>query len=68
MDIRDYPTKDGPDLGDTIVHVCFCGNRVFKIFATFSDFNIATYSTSGECIQCGARFKVPTEADRPQGD
>lgn len=68
MNIRDYPLKDGPDFGDTVVHVCVCGNRVFKIYATFDDYEIATYSTDGECIQCGARFKVPTEVDRPLND
>ena len=65
MDIRDYATEPGIDFGETVVHECVCGNRVFKIFATFDDYELATYSTDGECIECGARFKVPTPIDRP---
>lgn len=65
MSIRDFPSKEGSDLGDAVVHECACGNRVFKIFATFDDYEIATYSTDGECIECGLRFKVPTPIDRP---
>lgn len=67
-DIRDHLSTDSTamDLGDTIVHVCPCGNNVFKVFATFGDYEMETYSTDGECIECGTRFKVPTPVDHPE--
>lgn len=67
VDIRDYKgTEDtGMDLGGTVVHVCPCGNNVFRIMATFDDYEIASYSTDGECVECGSRFKVPTPIDSP---
>lgn len=67
-DIRDHDgtwPATGIDYGDTIVHVCHCGNSVFQIFATFDDYQMASYSTDGECVECHSRFKVPTPVDRP---
>lgn len=67
MNIHDYTGEStlGMDLSDTVVHVCPCGNNVFKIFASFDDYEIATYSTDGECIECHTVVKVPTPIDRP---
>lgn len=68
-DIRDYQGPlAGMDLGNTITHICPCGNSVFKIYATFEDYELASYSTDGECVECGSRFKVPTPLDRPYPD
>lgn len=50
---------------DTVVHMCYCGCSVFKILATFDDFEIATYSTDMYCADCGTKYKTPTELDRP---
>lgn len=66
MDIRDFEgTGQSMDLSDTIVHVCPCGSHLFKIVASFDNYEIATYSTDGECLECGTRVKVPTPIDNP---
>lgn len=68
MDIRDHEGAwpgTGIDYGDTVVHRCHCGNSVFRVFATFEEYEMTTYSTDGECIECGSRFKVPTPIDNP---
>ena len=69
MNIHDYKdTGQNLDLSDTIVHVCICGSKMFRIVATFDNFEIAQYSTDGECLECGTRVKVPTPIDNPDYD
>jgi ferredoxin-like protein FixX len=67
LNIHDYDRHDvGMDLSDTVIHVCPCGNNIFRIYATFDDYEIATYSTDMECLECGTRAKAPTPIDRPE--
>lgn len=65
-DIRDYTgSGQSMDLSDTICHVCPCGSSLFRIVASFDDYEISAYSTDGECLDCGTRVKVPTPIDKP---
>lgn len=65
LNIHDYDSHDvGTDFGE-VTHVCVCGNNIFRIYATFNDYEIATYSTDMECLECGSRYKAPTPLDRP---
>lgn len=67
MNIRElsHDYSQALDLGDTILHECVCGSNLWRIFASFDDYQIATYYTDAECAVCGTWAKVPTEADRP---
>lgn len=68
MDIRDYRGAgygNGFDLSDTVIHVCPCGSNLFRLVVSFDDYEIATYSTDMECIECGTRAKAPTPIDKP---
>lgn len=66
MDIRDYTgTGQGIDLSDTVLHECVCGGRAFRLVVTFDNYEIATYSTDMECLECNTRCKAPTPIDRP---
>lgn len=68
MDIRDYRGAgfgEGFDLSDTITHVCPCGSELWRVVVTFEDYEIATYFTDMECIECGTRAKAPTPIDKP---
>ncbi len=67
MDIREYiGTGQAMDLSDTITSVCPCGCKLFRIIASFDDYEIASYSTDGECLECGTYVKVPTPIDNPE--
>lgn len=55
------------DLG-VVTHVCICGSALWKILASFDDYEIATYSTEMYCAECGAKAVTPTELDRPSTD
>jgi hypothetical protein len=66
VNIHDYPgSGQGIDLSDTVTHVCVCGGTLFKIYASFDDYEIAAYSTEGECVECNTRVRVPTPIDKP---
>ena len=68
MDIRDYRGAgygEGFDLGNTITHVCPCGGELWRVVVSFDNYEIATYSTDMECIECGTRAKAPTPIDHP---
>lgn len=55
------------DLG-VVTHICICGNNLWKIAATFDDYEISTYSLEMYCTECGAKAKTPTPLDRPVDD
>ena len=55
MDCRGIPT-----------HACpACGHTFFRIVARFEDYELAFYTTAGECDNCGALVTVPTPVDEP---
>ena len=69
MDIRDYPGEPaGIDMSDTIMHTCICGSNLWRIVVSFEDYEIASYSTDSECIECGTRAKAPTPIDNPDNN
>lgn len=48
-------------------HACLnCGGELFKVLATFEDYDIATWSTDGYCVACGAAVTVPCPVDNPE--
>jgi hypothetical protein len=53
------------DLG-VVTHVCICGGNLWKILATFDDYEIAMYSLEMYCAECGAKAKTPTPLDKPE--
>lgn len=66
--IHDYQgawAGQGMDLSDTILHVCVCGSNLFRLVVSFDDYEIATYSTDMECLECQTRCKAPTPIDKP---
>lgn len=68
IDIRDYKGAwpgTGMDLSDQILHVCVCGGNLWRLVVSFEDYEIATYSTDMECLECGTRAKAPTPIDKP---
>ena len=68
MNVLDYKgawPNTGLDLSDTITHVCTCGSNLWHIVVSFDDYEIATYSTDMECLECGTRAKAPTPIDKP---
>lgn len=68
MNIHDYAgawPETGLDMRDTVLHVCSCGGNLWKVVVTFDDYEIATYSTDMECLECGTRAKAPTPIDKP---
>lgn len=47
-------------------HECFtCGGRLFRIVASFEDYDIALWGLDGECASCGAPATVPCPVDDP---
>lgn len=66
-DIRDLSPdySSSLDLGDTILHECVCGSNLWRILASFEDYELTVYFTDAECAVCGTRAKVPTPLDRP---
>lgn len=50
---------------DVVTHQCVCGSILWRILASFDDYEISAYSTDMFCADCGARAKSPTELDRP---
>jgi len=57
IDFRGIPTHECP----------VCGNNVFKIWAMFSEYNIAMWGLDAECGDCGAHVTVPCPVDDPTG-
>ena len=45
-------------------HACPCGEKVFRILATFDDYEISMYGLDAECNSCGALLTAPCEVDR----
>lgn len=69
MDIRDYRGSwpgTGHDVSDTVMHVCICGSNLWRLVVSFEDYEIATYSTDMECLECQTRAKAPTPIDNPE--
>lgn len=69
MNIHDYKgawPDTGLDLSDTIVHVCPCGSNLWQVVVSFDNYEIATYSTDMQCLECGTRAKAPTPIDHPE--
>lgn len=68
MDIRDYEGAwpgMGVDMSDTIMHTCVCGSNLWHLVVSFDNYEIATYATDMECLECGTRAKAPTPIDKP---
>lgn len=59
------PSVESPVDLDCITHQCICGNNVWKICATFDDYEIASYSLDMFCLECGAKAITPTPIDHP---
>ena len=71
MDIRDYEgawPNTGLDMHDTIMHTCVCGSNLWRVVVSFDNYEIATYATDMECLECGTRAKAPTPIDHPEYD
>jgi hypothetical protein len=67
LNIRELkPDSTGLDFSDIVMHECVCGSNLWRIFASFDDYEIATYFTDAECAFCGTYAKVPTPLDRPE--
>ena len=50
---------------DMVVHVCFCGSRLFNVKCMFDDYEISMYFVDMTCAVCGAGYRAPTPKDRP---
>lgn len=69
MNILDYNgawPNTGLDLSDTITHICTCGSHLWHLVVSFDNYEIASYSTDMECLECGSRAKAPTPIDHPE--
>jgi hypothetical protein len=55
IDFRGIPTHECP--------VCQC--RLFRIYASFEDYDIALWGVDAECAECGALVTVPCPVDDP---
>lgn len=43
---------------------CYCGSRHFTIWISFDeDGTLATHSLDMNCLECGAKFNIPTALD-----
>lgn len=59
------PVFDGDEVSQYL-HPCDeCGGTQWIIVASFEDYEISTYSTAMECLNCGSNFKTPTPIDSP---
>lgn len=59
------PTS-GIDTRGIPTHVCLnCGSRVFKVAASFEDYDIAMWGLEAECYECGAPVTAPCPVDDP---
>lgn len=56
IDFRGIPTHECP--------VCQCA--LFKIYASFADYDIALWGVEGECAECGTKVTVPCPVDSPE--
>jgi hypothetical protein len=52
------------DLRGTPTHECVCGSRVWRIHATFLDYEVASYFLDMECADCGTYATAPTLLDK----
>lgn len=59
------PTGPVLDLTGPPTHECICGSNMFKVIASFEDYEVASFLTEGECVECGSRLTVPTPIDKP---
>jgi hypothetical protein len=41
---------------------------MFKVYASFEDYNIALWLVDAECADCGAEVTVPCPVDDPTGE
>lgn len=47
-------------------HECFnCGSNLFKIIATFENYEIAMYLIEAQCAMCDSELTAPTLPDHP---
>ena len=53
------------DFRPQIAHECVCGSRIFRIIASFEDYEISAYFLDMECLNCGSRYYAPTPIDAP---
>ena len=47
------------------VHECVCGSNLWRITATFEDYEISMYFLDMECVMCGTKATAPTPIDHP---
>jgi hypothetical protein len=52
------------DLRGTPTHECVCGSKVWRIHATFTDYEVGSYFLDMECAECGTYATAPTPLDR----
>ncbi len=49
-------------------HACLvCGSTLFRIYATFEDYDISGWLLDGECAHCTSPVTVPCPVDDPLG-
>lgn len=47
-------------------HECFnCGSGLFRIVASFENYEVSMYITDGVCAMCESPITVPTLEDHP---
>lgn len=61
------PEIFGTDLRDIgPVHICTCGCTVFKVLASFEDYEIVWWFLDGECANCGNLVRIPCPIDKDE--
>jgi hypothetical protein len=56
------------DFRPSVLHQCLCGSNMWRIVASFEDYEIACYALDMECIECGSLAIAPTPLDDPEVD
>lgn len=61
--------SEGIDQRGIPTHECLnCGSNMFKITATFENYEVAMYWDEAECAMCDSPLTVPTLPDHPNWD
>ena len=56
------------DFRPDILHECVCGCSLWRIIASFENYEISQYMLDMECINCGSMAIAPTPIDNPEFD
>ena len=60
-------TLNGINFRGIPTHECpVCQSRMFRVYASFEDYDIALWLVDAVCADCGAEVTVPCPVDAPE--